>query len=207
MRPFVFIVCWLCFGLLQGQKLIKKGVLSPATEFIQIDAEHCYQVTLRTSNKSNEIQVEANIEGEYAPDILVKMEEIGTTMVISAGFQPNFTNPNDKLSAHKVISIELDITVPEYKNVAVFGTHSRVDATGDYSALSVKLDSGTCTLNDVTESIVVKTQKGDINVFASEGRFSANSSYGKVNKEFIPNGDTTYNLNTVEGTILLKKTK
>ncbi|MEX0362812.1 MAG: hypothetical protein AB3N10_17690 [Allomuricauda sp.] len=196
------------FGLsnLYGQKEIKKALLDSDIEFIQINADFCYQVTLQTA-KTDEVYVAAQMEGEYAKDLLLTLEEEGATMLIGTGFHPNFTNPNDKLSAHKVISIALEIIVPEYRNVFLYGTSSNVDVLGSYEKLEVKLANGTCRLNNVREYVDVKTQKGDILVRAPRGDFQAESTYGQVIKEEIPIGSNQYILSTVEGTIQLKKTK
>lgn len=191
---------------LYGQKEIQKALLDSDIEFIQINADFCYQVTLQTA-KNKEVYVEALMEGEYAKDLLLTLEEKGTTMLIGTGFHPNFANPNDKLSAHKVISIALEITVPEYSNVSLFGTNSNVDIEGSYENLEVKLANGTCRLNNVTDYVEVRTQKGDILVRASQGNFKTESTYGHVVKEEIPMGDNQYILSSVEGTIQLKKTK
>ncbi|WP_420320681.1 hypothetical protein [Flagellimonas sp.] len=205
MKMLLLSLCFSSFANLQAQKLVKK-TLSNATEYIQIDAEFCYQVNLLTS-KTDEVVVEASIEGEYAKDLVVTIEEEGATMMISTRFQPNFINPNDKLSAHKVISIALDVNLPEYKDVFLYGTNTNLSATGRYKKLKVKLSDGRCTLVDVGEEVEVTTQKGDIIVIAPSGNIRAQSTYGKVFEEDIPHGDNQFTLNTIEGEIHLKKTK
>ena len=206
MRCLFILLGLLGFTNLHGQKEIKKALLDSDIEFIQINAEFCYQVTLQTA-KTDEVYVAAQMEGEYAEDLLLTLEEKGATMLIGTGFHPNFSNPNDKLSAHKVISIALEITVPEYSNVSLYGTNSNVDAQGDYEKLEVKLANGNCRLDNVAQYVDVKTQKGDILVRAPRGDFQAESTYGQVIKEEIPIGSNQYILSTVEGTIQLKKTK
>ena len=200
---------WLCFFSLidlQAQKVVKKAFIGPRTESIHIDSQYCYQVELGTA-KTNEVQVTASIEGEYAKDLLVSITESGTTIVVSAGFHPNFITPNDKLSAHKVISIALLISLPEYREVHIYGTNSNVSVSGKYEKLDVKLANGRCTLDDVVENVVVNTQKGDIVLKTSHGSIAAKSTYGTVYQEPIPEGDNQYMLNTVEGNIHLTKTK
>lgn len=100
--------------------------------------------------------------------------------MISADFQPLFINPNDKLSAHKVVSIALEISVPEYKNVDVFGTNTNLYAKGIYEDLNITLSDGRCNLENVSESVEVTTQKGDILLAAPSGNITAESVYGKV---------------------------
>ena len=200
---------WLCFFSLinlHGQKVVKKAFIGPRTESIHIDSQYCYQVELSTV-KTNEVQVTASIEGEYAKDLLVTITESGTTVLISVGFHPNFINPNDKLSAHKVISIALSISLPEYKEVHIFGTNSNVSVSGKYEKMDVKLANGRCILDNVVDNVVVNTQKGDIVLKTSHGNIAAKSTYGKVYQEAIPAGHNQYSLNTVEGNIHLRKTK
>ncbi len=206
MKALWFFLGFFAFVHLQGQKLVKKALINTKTEYIQIDSEFCYQVNLFTS-KTQEVVVEASIEGEYAKDLIIAIEEQGATILISARFQPNFTNPNDKLSAHKVISIALDVELPEYKDVFVYGANSNVDVTGKYKKLKVKLSDGRCSLNNVGETIEVITQKGDIVLTTPSGNIMAKSTYGEVLKEDIPLGDNQFTLNTIEGKIHLKKTK
>ncbi|MCK0161390.1 hypothetical protein [Allomuricauda sp. F6463D] len=189
-----------------GQKLVRKAFIDPRTETIQIDAQYCYRIDLKTTLSSN-VQVAASMEGEYAKDLLVSIKESGTTALIKADFQPLFVNPNDKLSAHKVVSIALEISVPEYKNVKVFGTNTNVYVTGKYENLNITLSDGRCSLENVSESVEVTTQKGDIMVMAPSGDILAKSLYGNVQKEFIPFGHHQFVLKTIEGDIILTKTK
>ncbi|PWL40093.1 hypothetical protein DKG77_04505 [Flagellimonas aquimarina] len=206
MRTLFFILCFFFLLNLHGQKLVKKAFVNSRTESIQIDSQYCYLVNLGTA-KTNEVRVEADIEGEYSKDLLITIEDKGTTVLISAGFQPNFINPNDKLSAHKVISIRLNIILPEDRNVFVYGTNSNILVEGRYKSLKVKLSDGRCTLDNVLGKVGVTTQKGDILLTAEKGNIITESAYGKVEKETIPQGQNQYVLKSIEGNIHLKKTK
>lgn len=206
MRALLFLFVFFTLVHAHGQKLVRKAYIGPRTETIQIDAQYCYRIDLKTAS-SDEVQVTASMEGEYAKDLVVTIKQSGTTAMISAGFQPLFVNPNDKLSAHKVVSIALEISVPEYKNVDVFGTNTNLYATGKYKDLNVTLSDGRCTLENVSEAVSVTTQKGDILLYAPSGTIVAESTYGKVEKEIIPFGDNQFVLKTIEGDIFLTKTK
>ena len=201
---FLFLLVFNQF--LAGQKVIRKTIINPENQSIQLDAKNCYQVILETS-KNKELLVEAAIEGEYKKDLVVKIEEDGSNVLVSADFLPNFIAPNDKLSAHKVISIALKITIPEYCIVNVFGTNSKVEATGTYRNLKVSLDTGDCVLQNVIEQAEVKTQKGTITIKTKEGEIDAKSIYGTVKLSNIPEGNSRYKLSSVEGNIYVKKTE
>lgn len=202
----MFFLVFFALVNLHAQKLVRKAFVDPRTETIQIDAQYCYRIDLKTGF-SNEIEVSASMEGEYAKDLLISIEQSGTTAMISADFQPLFINPNDKLSAHKVVSIALEISVPEYKNVDVFGTNTNLYAKGKYEDLNITLSDGRCNLENVSESVEVTTQKGDILLAAPSGNITAESVYGKVKRETIPFGYNQFVLKTIEGDIFLTKTK
>lgn len=206
MRALLFLMVFFTLVTVHAQKLVRKAFIGPRTETIQIDAQYCYRIDLKTTD-SDEVQVYASMEGEYAKDLLISIEQSGTTAMISADFQPLFTNPNDKLSAHKVVSIALEVTVPAYKSVDVFGTNTNLYASGVYRELNVALSDGRCTLENISESVQVTTQKGDIVLSTASGNIVAESVYGNLSKESIPSGDNQFVLKTIEGDIILKKTK
>ena len=171
-----------------------------------MNAENCYEVVLETGENET-IEVEAQMDGEYSNDLQMKVSEVGNTLILGAGFQPIFKNPNDKLSAHKVISIALKITLPKYKRVQVFGNSARIIASGDYLNLDITLSDGTCELYNITEEVDVRTQSGNIIVNANKAKISAETKYGELLKNPIPKGFSQYNLKTVTGNIILNKTE
>jgi len=189
-----------------SQKIVKKTLVNAKSKSFQIDATNCYEVKLKTSS-TKEIVVGATIDGEYQKDLLVSIEEDGSNVLVNTEFQPNFSNPNDKLSAHKIISVALEISLPEYAKANVFGTHANVTVTGSYTTLQVNLSDGNCSLQQVLENTLVKTQKGTIYVTLESGFVDAKSNYGKVFRETVPVGSATFQLHSVEGDIHIKRTK
>jgi len=201
-----FLCACLFTQFLIGQKIIRKTIINPETQAIQIDAENCHKIVLETS-KNKALFVEVEIEGEYQKDLAVKIEEDGSNVYIGVGYLPNFVNLNDKLSAHETISIALKITIPEYSYVTVVGTDSTLEAKGTYKTLKISSATGACRLNNVTANVEVKTQKGIIAITALEGFIEAESVYGMVEQEKIPEGNSNYKLFSVEGNIYVKKTE
>ncbi|MGB5273114.1 MAG: hypothetical protein WBN39_03595 [Flavobacteriaceae bacterium] len=205
--PLLFLVGFLLLTQSAlGQKVIKKSIIHPGISFISIDANNCYSVSLVT-RKGEEMSVTAQIEGEYNPDLLINIKEEGSTLLISAGFQPDFVIPNDKLSAHKVISIALQLTLPEMKSVSLFGTSTNVSVFGDYRDLRISLNDGQCRMTGVSEFVEVTTQSGDIEVRDKAADIEASSKFGKVLKNGMPPGTHQYILTTITGNITLNKTE
>lgn len=202
----LYILFLSCTPFLHAQKILKKSFINPTNTAINIDVKNCYELSLESID-SKEIIVEAVIEGEYSKDLLVNVREEGNTLWVSTDFEPNFINPNDKLSAHKVISIALTVKLPNHKNVLVYGTSCNVAVKGMYKNLGITLNDGRCILNEVGETVNVTTQSGDIHLSSSKAKIKAISKYGTVLKANIPIGDNYFNINTATGNVYLNKTE
>lgn len=184
--------------------MVKKSIVDSTMNSFQIDASNSFEIRIDTHD-TDAVIVEATIDGEYSKDLVLSVKEVGPTVMVNAGFRPNFENPNDKLSAHKVVSIALRIQVPAHKNVRLFGTNCTIQATGVYEKLKVTLNDGASYLNKVEGYVEVNTQSGDIIVKSNRAEIHGVSKYGKILGDQIPKGNTKYVLHTVTGNIRLKR--
>lgn len=203
-----FLLCFLLLlsiGL-SAQKKVYNKILAAHIGLIQVDATNCFIVEVRT-NKGNEITIEAEMEGEYSQDLDLEVSTNGVTLIVETGFSPSFENPNDKLSAHKVVSILLKLNIPQYKQLEIFGTNSRVEVEGVFKELNISLSDGTCVLNKVEANAKVKSQSGHIEIISDGAQISAESKYGTVSSNTIPYGNSIFKLQTVTGNIDLSKTE
>jgi hypothetical protein len=197
------MICFVGVSCL-AQKQLERKINASAISLLQIDAANIFEVRLQTGN-TDEIVVTAQLEGEYTKDLALGVYENGGTLAVNAGFRETFITPNDKLSAHKVVSIALHVFLPSWKKVQVYGTNARVIAQGEYTDLNIVLADGNCELMEVSQNISVRTQSGNITVKAKEGRIVASSKYGRVGKFILPTGSNHYDLSTVTGDIELRK--
>jgi hypothetical protein len=193
--------CLLTVGV-YAQKRVVKSLVNPRTSWVHINSEQCFQLQLRNSD-SDVVSVEAKLDGEYSEDLVISMEEDGNTLVITPGFRPNFKHPNDKLSAHKVVSVSLVVAIPKYTNFRIYGTHTQVGAEGVFTNGKISLDDGNCVLHAEAEELEVITQSGDI-LFSSNGAvIKADSKFGTVNGDKIAHGNGKVTLQTTSGDIQL----
>ncbi|TKD65286.1 DUF4097 family beta strand repeat-containing protein [Flavobacterium sp. ASW18X] len=205
MKYRILLFLFIAFFWSNAQKVVQKTFASTEQKHITIDASNCFAIDLFTST-SNTLKVSGAMEGEYAQDLVIKLEENGQNLLISADFLPNFVNPNDKLSAHKVISIALKIEVPEYSWVRLDGSYTNVHAAGKYRQLQITLNDGDTYLNNVEEDVKVKSQKGDIFLSNAHGIVTTKSNYGHVTHNKVPDGEHTFELSSVEGDIWVNRT-
>ncbi len=205
MKEFrLFLIILFALQGVYSQKVIRKDFINPGISYFEFDTENCYRVAITTSD-GEELIVAAARDGEYGKDLIVQVEQEGSTARVSAGFQPNFVAPNDKLSAHKLLSISLTISLPARRRVLVTGNSSEVNITGSYSDLEVILNDGPCLLDVVGDKVAVRTRSGDIVLTHARGTVTARSKYGKVRRDTIPEGDSVYILDSVTGDIELRK--
>ncbi|MEA1786563.1 hypothetical protein U1E44_10710 [Arenibacter sp. GZD96] len=197
---------WVTYLVSYGQKITHKTLIDPETTSIHLNAANVYQVQLAT-RETKEMNIEAFIDGEYSGEQLVQITKNGGTSVVSVEFQPNFEMPNDKLSAHKVLSVALKIEVPQGKRFYLYGSEANVSITGVYSHLKVVLNDGNCTLYHVQAPVVVQTQSGVITTKGAYATIEAFSKYGAVFGEAHTSGKYSYHLSTVTGNIYLNKTE
>lgn len=188
--------CW--FAL--AQRKVQKQVLSPNCQSININANLAYQLIL-TSAQSNTVEVCASIEGEYEPYLSLQLQEQDQTLNICPSFLPSFEHPNDKLSAHKVTSVSLQIQVPRQVNVNVTGEDTAVKVNGFFKQLHITLNNGSCNLSAVYGKVKVYTKKGNIKVAKYHGGLIATSTYGKVVMPKNTEQNFNYNLQSTQGNI------
>lgn len=206
MKHSLLLFIFISIQVLNAQKKVQKTIFDTTDTAIEINANDCFLVTINTA-KTNEILVEAKMDGEYSNDLLLNLHEEGKTLLVNTSFNPIFEIPNDKLSAHKVLSISLNITIPENMKVQVYGTYCTVKATGKYQNINISLNDGNCVLNDISYNSEVTTQSGTIEVYTKSGVITAISKYGKVISDKITSGVNHYNLNSITGNIHIYKTE
>ncbi|APQ17122.1 DUF4097 family beta strand repeat-containing protein [Maribacter hydrothermalis] len=208
MRFFLLACLFFLIGnTLSAQKKLQRTVHVDHISLIQVNTANCFKVELHSTASKN-VNIEAEIEGEYSQDLNIEVTTIGSTLLIEAGFVPSFENPNDKLSAHKVVSIILHVTIPSNKNIELFGTNSHVIIYGEYNEVAVSLSDGNCELNNVLGDVKVKTQSGAIKILSKSAKINAKSKFGKVSFNPIPfNSSFNYEIQTVTGNIELSKTE
>lgn len=205
MRIFVLLLFLGGLGNIHAQKQIKKTIVKDQIASVTVDLAGCYSLELN-SLASDEIIVQASIEGADNDEMLVSIEENGGHFTISTSFQPNYLERSTKFGALTYIATDLKVFLPEYLMVNLFGTDTHVMVNGRFKQMGVTLADGSCILKGVFEKAKIKTQKGDITIKSAKGEVVANSTYGKVFLEEIPKGESVFDLNSVQGNIYVSRT-
>ena len=206
MKAALYVLIFIGATILNSQKVIQKTLVASNVSNIHVNTDNCFEVFVETWD-SEVINIEAILEGEYNPNLIVNIKKEEPTVTVSAGLHPNFELPNDKLNAHKVISIKLRIKLPNNKLVQLFGTSTDCTITGSFSHLKVSLADGNCTLRSIDSDAEVTTQSGHITIQNSIAAVTALSKYGSVFGGITSSAERHFKLSTVTGNIHLSKTE
>jgi hypothetical protein len=141
------------------------------------------------------------MEGEYGKDLLVLFREEGSTLFVTARFGPEFKLPNDKLGAHKVVSVRMKVTVPRGESVRLNAQTCQVVTSGHYKDLKIAFNDGSCRLGHTALNSQVRTASAPIYANLCRGDVEARSAYGEVFLEPIPSGDHHLLLHSTHGNI------
>lgn len=197
-----FILVWGC--PVHGQKRVTKALLNPEISNIHIDGTLVYQVDLETAD-TREITVEAQMEGEYRKDLVVGFRESGSTLHVETQFGPEFHFPNDKLGAHKVVSVRMRIVLPHDQNTLLTARSCLISVSGRYRDLDIVFSDGRCDLSHTAENTHVKTASAPIIAHLRSGRVEAASRYGTVDIDPIPPGGHRLTLESTRGDIAVRR--
>ena len=192
-----------CFSQKKTEHVIS---IDDSVTHLMFDLDNVFTIKL-SSTKSNQIFIKAISEGEYANHFVISKKRKNKTLHISGNIAFTFLNNQDKLSAHKVHAIAVEIIVPEHLQTFVSSDIGNVSTSGGYNSLATNLLSGDCYLNDVSGNFEIKTVSGDIYLTTKNGVISTESKSGVIIQEKIPKGKSTFFLKTAKGNIKIAKAK
>jgi hypothetical protein len=181
-------------------------IIDDTVTHLMFDFDNVFTIKL-SSTKSNQIIIKSISEGEYANHFVITEKRENRTLHISGNIAFTFPNNQDKLSAHKVHAIAVEILVPEHLKIFVSSDIGNVSIMGKYNTLGTNLRSGTCYINNVLGDFSIKTVTGDINLTANSGVVNAVSKSGTITQEALPNGKSNFQLKTAKGNIKIAKAK
>ncbi|QLE01361.1 hypothetical protein HX109_07205 [Galbibacter sp. BG1] len=205
MRFWLLVLILFQSSISLAQKAVTKSVAAEGVSFVSIDASNLFSVSISTGN-NEKIALRTTMEGEYQNEYINTIKEEGTTLFVGVEKRPLFNAPNDKLSAHKVVSVHLEIKVPKNMDVKIYGDYTEIKATGEFGVLELITGNKLIFLDSVQGLLVnARTQNGNIILKDASGTIEANSKYGKVHREgAIFDGNTKFEINSLNGNIYIQ---
>ena len=190
-----------------SQKVLQKEFNASGFENLVLQADNVFTVTI-SAEKTDKISVKTHVEGEYYESVVVNTSEENKNLTLTTGYSPFFERENDKLGAHKVIAIDMLITVPETLQVEVRSKIASVLAEGTFDNIFVALENGTCHLINFTGNATLYTKEGSILVYANPSvTAQATSKKGKIINQLSESGTYKITAESITGSITLLQNK
>lgn len=154
---FLLITNIACFA----QKVTQQTFSIYEINEIRINTDKIFQLNIVNTN-DDVIKIETKMEGEYFRDLNIITATKNKQIQITCEFAEGFEIPNDKLSAHKVFSVVMNIAIPKKLKVQLEGDGTQVYIQGAYKRFLAVLISGNFTLSDFISEAEIQTKKGNI---------------------------------------------
>lgn len=203
---FLMLTVGLVFNA-YSQKVIEKSWDAMAFNKLEISSDDVFKIKIVTAPTS-EIKLISLIDGENYESLNIGATEKGKTLTLKPTYRPFFKPKNDKLAAHKLISIEMMLTIPESMEVSINAKIASLETQGSIQFLNANLSTGICVLRDFLGHATLNTKQGDITVFTYDTvSGKAISKYGIINNELSGKGKYQIKAESVNGNISLLKTR
>jgi len=207
LRQWGFLCCFFVgIAYLQAQKVTTKSWEATPYKVIEILSKDAYQINISTSPREN-ILLQMETEGEHASEVVLETFIKGDTLALQTAFRPFFQAENDKLAAHKVISIKLTLELPERLQVFVNAYKAHVFTIGTFQKVQLDLKLGNALLREFSGNARIHSWEGDIEVWAQPNVLGKGlSKYGEVKSELLVGRHPNIIAESVKGNISLRKT-
>jgi len=200
---FILLSCQVSFAQ-TGKRDTQQLIDAEKIRSIYIDTDEVYLLSI-ISAESSQIRIKTHSEGEYFHDILVETSVEDSELRIKTKYPQRLVNGFDKLSAHKIFSLEIELEIPEDMEVIISSNIASLEANGKFKSISADLKQGYCMLMNFEGNAVINTYSGNIYVETTSGLIEANSRNGEVETpEFLP-GRNPIRLTSIDGTIIVRK--
>ncbi len=204
MKFFLSVIVIFLTGFTYAQKDTFEIIEAGEIKKIRIDTDEAYLISITTAN-TQQIKISTHSEGEYFNNIKLASSVEGEKLNLTTQYPQRLTGGYDKLSAHKVFSLEIELIIPKHLEVIVNSNIASLSSSGAFKSLHADLNQGYCNLIDFHGIAVVNTFTGNISVETNRGDIQAYSRNGEVKiPDFIP-GLNPIKLNSIDGDILVRK--
>lgn len=187
-----------------SQKDTREIIDADKIKKISINTDEVYHLEI-ISTETSQVRIKTHSEGEYYDNIALETLVKGEELSITTQYPERLTGGFDKLSAHKVFSLAVELEIPEGLEVTIKSNIASLQTKGDFKSIYADLKQGYCNLLEFTGIAVINTYSGNILVETSAGLIDANSRNGNLEiPEFLP-GRNPLRLTSIDGDIMVRK--
>ena len=202
---FLFFFLLFSFQVFSQKETVERVDAAEVTHIV-FDSDEVYKILITTSS-TNQVVIKSRTEGEYFNNISIDAEVRGSTLFLESRFREALADGFDKLGAHKVFVIEVELIIPENLNVEVSSNVASAYIEGDYKNVFIELKNGSCYLQNFSGNAIINTFDGNIEVAAKNISVEAESRHGTLNVPIVAQGVHLLKLKSINGNIKVTETK
>lgn len=206
MRSILLLFILLLNSVVFAQKETSGVIDARGINKLVLSSDEIFRIHI-TTKPGEFISVKSKSDGEYFNDISLDSEVRQGTLYLNSRYRKSFQGGFDKLSAHKVFAMEVELEIPPDMKVEILSNLASVYMEGVYEEVLVQLKSGSCYMSDFSGNAVVNTYDGNIEVFTSNAIIEAKSRHGKLLLPHEMTGIHRIFLNSINGNIKVQETK
>ena len=201
------LISLLCVVQLSAQKELYKQWDGNGIDTLMIDSDALSTVKV-VNTPHSVITLMARVQGELAEEVMINEQADNRSLRLGTGLAPYFIPENDKLAAHKVLSVEMTIEVPRGRSLVIRSKFGSVQAMGSYDFFEVALENGHCTLRNFYGDARLYSINGNIDARVLPGvSGKADSRYGKISNGLSGSYERLVEARSIYGNILLSNSQ
>ena len=202
----MFVVLFCAMSTTFAQKHMVLTEPAGQLKGIFIESDQVFQIYVKTTN-SDQLVISTEVEGETFETLEIDTRLQNELLYVTTGRSVGFKAFDDKLAAHKVLSVVLHIELPKDKELWVNSSLASVEAQGAYSYVNLNLSGGRVDLLDFSGNGVVNTLRGAIAIETQNTEVNASSRNGTVDVASSPLQLYELVLKTVDGDISVSQSE
>ena len=204
MKP-ILLLCFFSFGSgLFAQKETVQKIDAAQIKSLVISGDEIFKLDL-AAKQTRFITIKTFTGGEYYNNIKLHTEVKEKRLFLTSEYKEVLQSGFDKLSAHKVFAMRVEIELPQNFKVEITSNIASLNASGNYNFLFFQTKSGACVLSDFSGNALIQTYNGDIEVTANKIFVDAQSRHGKVVVPVGNAGNNKLELTSINGNITVRK--
>ncbi|MFD0977394.1 hypothetical protein [Salinimicrobium gaetbulicola] len=206
MKTLLFLLTLFTATLASGQKETMQVMDAGSLKAISINSEEIYRVSISTA-PVHSITIRSRSDGEYFNEISLDSEIRNNTLYLKSRFREILQSGFDKLSAHKVFAMEVELEIPEDMSVEIISNLASVFLEGEYDGVLIQLRAGSAYLKNFDGDAIINTFDGNIEVQANNAQYEVETRHGNVVLPDLANGSNFLKLTSINGNIKVQETK
>lgn len=180
-KHYFILIFFLLATSVAAQKRLSQTYDAANIKELYINSNEIFEITINARD-TDQIIMHTIIDGEIFASTLLNAAIANNVLKITTGKTPDYIPFNDKLAAHKVLAIELEIIIPIGLDVSIYSTLASVDTYGKLGQVRIDLGRGHFKGEEFRfrESGKINTISGSIYISSNLVNVTAQSRNGKV---------------------------